>query len=38
VNYLAPAIRLAAVIVLAWLCLSGSWRWRSGPRVPPPAG
>jgi hypothetical protein len=31
VNYLAPAIRLAAVIALAWLCLSGSWRWRSGP-------
>jgi len=28
VSYLAPAIRLAAVVVLAWLCLSGSWRWR----------
>jgi hypothetical protein len=38
VNYLAPAIRLAAVIALAYLCLSGSWRWRSPPAVHPPAG
>ncbi|MGD0068467.1 MAG: polyprenol phosphomannose-dependent alpha 1,6 mannosyltransferase MptB [Streptosporangiaceae bacterium] len=38
VNYLAPAIRLAAVLALAWFCLSGSWRWRSGPAVEPPAG
>jgi Glycosyltransferase family 87 len=33
VNYLAPAIRLAALIALAYLCLSGSWRWRSPPAV-----
>ncbi|MDQ2816204.1 MAG: glycosyltransferase 87 family protein, partial [Actinomycetota bacterium] len=31
VNYLTPAIRLAALVALAWLCLSGSWRWRSWP-------
>ena len=31
VSYLAPAVRLAAVIALAWLCLSGSWAWRSPP-------
>ena len=29
--YLAPAIRLTAVIALAWLSLSASWRWRPGP-------
>jgi hypothetical protein len=34
VNYLAPAIRLAAVLALAYLCLSGSWRWRSSPAPP----
>lgn len=28
-TYLAPAVRLAAVAALAWLCLRGSWRWRS---------
>jgi hypothetical protein len=39
VNYLAPAIRLAAVIALAWLCLSGSWRWwQSRPEAQPLAG
>jgi hypothetical protein len=27
VSYLAPAVRLAAVVALAWMCLSGSWRW-----------
>jgi hypothetical protein len=31
VNYLAPAIRLAAVIALAWFCLYGTWRWQSQP-------
>ena len=36
VSYLAPAIRLAAVISLAWLCLSASWRWQSRPTVQPP--
>ena len=36
VSYLAPAIRLAAVILLAWLCLSASWRWQSRPTVQPP--
>jgi hypothetical protein len=30
VNYLAPAVRLAAVVALVWLCLSASWRWQSG--------
>ncbi len=34
VSYLAPAIRLAAVIALAWLCLSASWRWQSAVGVP----
>jgi len=29
--YLAPAIRLTAVVALAWLCLSASWRWQPGP-------
>ncbi len=38
VNYLAPAIRLAAVIALAWLCWSGSWHWQSRPAIQPPAG
>jgi len=38
VNYLAPAIRLAALIALVWLCLSGSWRWRSWPDAQPSAG
>jgi hypothetical protein len=28
VSYLAPAVRLAAVVALAAMCLSGSWRWR----------
>lgn len=35
VSYLAPAVRLAAVIALAWLCLSGSWRWQSRPQACP---
>ena len=35
VSYLAPAIRLAAVIALAWLCLLGSWRWQSRPIAQP---
>ncbi len=35
VSYLAPAIRLAAVIALAWLCLSASWRWQSRPTAQP---
>jgi hypothetical protein len=35
VDWLAPAINLAAVTALAWLCLSGSWRRRHGPTVPP---
>ncbi|MGA2826042.1 MAG: hypothetical protein ABSF03_07955 [Streptosporangiaceae bacterium] len=30
--YLAPAIRLAAIVALVWLCLSASWGWRSGRR------
>jgi hypothetical protein len=30
-NYIAPAACLAAVIVLAWLCLSASWHWRAPP-------
>jgi hypothetical protein len=38
VNYLAPAIRLAAVIALVWLCLSGSWHWQSRPEAQPLAG
>ena len=38
VNYLAPAIRLAAVIALVWLCLSGSWHWRSRPEAQPLGG
>jgi hypothetical protein len=29
--YLTPAIRLTAVIALAWLSLPASWRWRPGP-------
>jgi hypothetical protein len=27
-SYLAPAVRLAAVVVLIGLCLPGPWRWR----------
>ena len=29
--YLAPAVRLTAVVALAWLCLSASWRRQPGP-------
>jgi hypothetical protein len=35
VSYLAPAVRLAAVIALAWLCVSASWRWQSRSAVRP---
>jgi hypothetical protein len=35
VSYLAPAVRLAAVVALAWLCLSGAWRWQRQPALPP---
>ena len=35
VSYLAPAIRLAAVVALAWLCLSGAWRWRPEAELGP---
>ena len=28
---LAPVIRLTAVVALAWLCLSASWRWQPEP-------
>jgi hypothetical protein len=38
VNYLAPAVRLAAVIALAWFCWSGSWRWQSGAPADPGVG
>lgn len=30
-SYLAPAVRLAAVVALVGLCLPGPWRWR--PRI-----
>ena len=36
VSYAAPVVRLAAVVALAWLCLSGSWHWR--PEGQPGAG
>ena len=30
-SYLTPAVRLAAVVALVWLCLSGAWRWQTEP-------
>jgi hypothetical protein len=38
VSYLTPAIRLAAVVALVWLCLSGAWRWQPEPGAWPEAG
>jgi Glycosyltransferase family 87 len=35
VSYLAPAVRLAAVVALIWMCLSGSWRWRPEAELGP---
>ncbi len=35
VIYLAPAVRLAAVVALVWLCLSASWRWQQQPALLP---
>jgi len=29
--WLTPGIRLAAAVVLVWLCVSGRWGWRSRP-------
>ncbi len=30
-TWLTPGIRLAAALVLVWLCVSGRWGWRSRP-------
>ncbi|MFY9935003.1 MAG: hypothetical protein WAK82_44105 [Streptosporangiaceae bacterium] len=38
VSYLTPAVRLAAVVALVWLCLSGAWRWQTEPDAWPEAG
>jgi hypothetical protein len=38
VSYLSPAIRLAAVIALVWLCVSGAWHWQQEPAAWPEAG
>jgi len=35
VDYLSPAVRLAAVVALVWLCLSRAWRWRPEPDIRP---
>jgi len=34
-SYLTPAIRLAAIVAIVWLCLSGAWHWRSSPAADP---